>query len=84
MYKIDDAQLNSLILQARASTNQAYRKTMYKQCLDIVVDWAVEIPVYQRQNAIIFSAERVKADTVTPDITPYYNWYAEIENIELN
>ena len=84
MYDIADAQLDKYIMDARASFDQAYRKTIYKQCLDIIVDWAVEVPVYQRQNAIIFSTERVNIDTVTPDITTYYNWYAEIQNLELN
>ncbi|MBQ2689811.1 MAG: hypothetical protein IJG05_07015, partial [Solobacterium sp.] len=60
------------------------RKTLYKAALDIVVDWAVEVPVYQRQDCTIFSTERVNIDTVTPDITTFYGWMAEIENIELN
>ena len=84
MYCIADADLDSMILTARESLDQSYRKTMYKACLDIVVDWAVEVPVYQRQNAIIFSTERVNMSTVTPDITTFYKWYAEIEKIELN
>ena len=84
MYDIADKDLDKLILDARKSMDQSYRKQMYKSCLDIIVDWAVEVPVYQRQNAIIFSTERVKMDTVTPDITTYYNWYKEIHNIELN
>lgn len=83
MYKINDAQLNKLILDARGTYNQAARKEMYKQCLDIIVDWAVEIPVYQRQNAVIFSTVRVNLDTVTPDITTFYGWLAEIENVEM-
>jgi peptide/nickel transport system substrate-binding protein len=56
---------------------------MYKACLDIIIDWACEIPVYQRQNAIIFSADRVDLDTVTPDITTFYGWMREIENTVL-
>ena len=84
MYDIADKELDKLILDARKSMDQSYRKQMYKSCLDIIVDWAVEVPVYQRQNAIIFSTERVNIKSVTPDITTYYNWYAEIQNIELN
>ena len=84
MYCIADADLDNMILTARESLDQSYRKTMYKACLDIVVDWAVEVPVYQRQNAIIFSTERVNMSTMTPDITTFYKWYAEIQNIELN
>ena len=82
-YDIADPELDKLIMDARKSLEQSYRKTIYKQCLDIIVDWAVEIPVYQRQNAIIFSTERVKLDTVTPDITTFYGWMAEIQNIEV-
>ena len=84
MYCIADPELDNLIMTARESLDQNYRKTMYKACLDIVVDWAVEVPVYQRQNAIIFSTERVNMSTVTPDITTFYKWYSEIEKIELN
>ena len=83
-YCIADPDLDELIMAARASTDQAYRKAMYKACLDIVIDWAVETPTYQRQNAIIFSTERVNMSTVTPDITTFYGWMNEIQNIELN
>ena len=84
MYAINDAELTELIMDARATTDQAYRKAMYKAALDIVIDWAVEVPTYQRQNAIIFSTERVNMETVTPDITTFYGWMSEVENIELN
>ncbi|MCR5781526.1 MAG: ABC transporter substrate-binding protein [Clostridia bacterium] len=83
MYDIEDADLDKLIIDARASLDQPYRKQLYKAALDIIVDWAVEVPVYQRQNAITFSTERVKIDTVTPDITTYYGWLREIQNTEL-
>ena len=82
-YWIKDAELDDLIIQARQSTDQTYRKTLYKECLDIVADWAVEIPVYQRQNCIILSSQRVNLDTVTPDITTYWNWYNDLELLEV-
>ncbi|MGF7142876.1 peptide/nickel transport system substrate-binding protein [Anaerotaenia torta] len=82
-YHIADSDLDTLIMDARKSDDQTYRKAAYKQCLDIVMDWAVEIPVYQRQNCIVFSGERVNMDTVTPDVTTWYDWIAEIYTIEL-
>ena len=82
-YAIDDADLNTIILEARKTTDQAARKDYYKAALNIIIDWAVEIPTYQRQNAIIFSPERVNLDTVTPDITTFYGWMAEIQNLEM-
>ena len=84
MYQIEDKDLDEMILAARKSVDQAYRKSVYKACLDKIIDWACEIPVYQRQNCIIFSTERVNMDTVTPDITTFYDWKNEIQNIEMN
>ena len=69
-------------MKARKSLDTSYRKTVYKECLEMIVDWAVEIPVYQRQNAIIFSNERVNMASVTPDITTFYGWLSEVQNIE--
>ena len=82
-YSIQDAKLDELIMAARESADQSYRKATYKQCLDIILDWGVEIPTYQRQNAVIFSTERVNMETMTPDITTFYGWFSEIENIEV-
>ena len=83
-YRIADETLDADIMDARSTADQAYRKSVYKQCLDIIMDWAVEIPVYQRQNCVIYSTERINADTFTPDVTTYYNWYADVENMEMN
>ncbi len=82
-YHIRDAELDQLILDARKSDDQNYRKAVYKQALDILVDWAVEIPTYQRQNIVIFSTERIVIDTLTPDITTFWGWLNDIELVEM-
>ena len=83
-YDIKDAELDEIIVDARSTTDQAARTLMYKEALDIVMDWAVELPIYQRQNCFIFSTERVNISTLTPDITTYWNWMNDIELLELN
>ena len=84
MYCIADPELDKLIMDARTNMDQSYRKAVYKSCLDIIIDWADEVPVYQRQNAIIYSPERINAETFTPDVTTYYPWINEIDKVELN
>jgi peptide/nickel transport system substrate-binding protein len=79
-----DSTLDELIMEARSSADQAFRKATYKQCLDIILDWAVEVPIYQRQNAFVMSTERVNIDTVTPDITTFWDWMNDIELLETN
>ncbi len=82
-YHIKDAELDELILLARRSTDRDYRKQLYRQCLQIIADWAVEIPVYQRQNVVIFSARRVDMATVTPDMTTFWGWQNDIEKLRM-
>ena len=84
MYQIEDKDLDDMIMQARESTDQEYRKTIYRAALDKIIDWACEIPVYQRQEVTTFAANRIKVDTITPDMTSYYKWYSEIQNYELS
>ena len=83
MYQIEDPKLDEMILQARESTDQEYRKTMYKACLNDIIDWACEVPIYQRQEVTTFSSERINIDTITPDMTSFYKWFAEIQNYQL-
>lgn len=83
-YGLQDDKMDELIMAARTSADQAYRKATYGECLDIILDWAVEVPVYQRQNGLIYSAERVNIDTLTKDMTPYWKWYSEVELLEMN
>jgi peptide/nickel transport system substrate-binding protein len=82
-YHIDDATLDQLIVDARKSDDQAYRKAIYRQALDLIGDWAVEIPAYQRQNSTVFSAARINTDTITPDITTFWSWLKEIEKVAM-
>lgn len=82
-YFIKDDYLDELILLARQSSDQAYRKTLYRECLDIIADWAVEVPMYQRQNAAVFSPQRIDLSTLTPDMTAFWDWKNDIEKLRL-
>lgn len=80
-YQINDEDLDTLIMDARQSTEQSYRKGLYKAAMEIIMDWGVEIPVYQRSDAYAVSTERVDVSSLPTDMTPYWNWKSELYNI---
>ena len=82
-YEINDADLDELIEAARQTTDQDARKAMYKEAMEIILDWGVELPVYQRSEATIFSSERVDTATIPNDMTPYWTYQSEINTIAL-
>lgn len=83
-YCIYNDELDEMVMEAKTNTDQAFRKAKYKECLDFIVDYAVEIPIYQRQECNLYSTQRVNMDTVAKDQTTYYSYLNEIENIEMN
>lgn len=83
-FYIADSSLDINILQARSAANTAYRKQIYFDCLNIILDWCVEVPVYQRQQAYIFSAERLDETSLPDNMTTYYNWADVLHLIKVN
>ena len=82
-YEINDADLDELIIAARQTTDQEARKAMYKEAMEIILDWGVELPVYQRSEASIFSSERIVVDSIPKDMTPYWTYLSEIDQIQV-
>ena len=82
-YEINDTDLDELIIAARQTTDQEARKAMYKEAMEIILDWGVELPVYQRSEASIFSSERIVVDSIPKDMTPYWTYLSEIEQIQV-
>ena len=48
------------------------------------MEWAVEMPVYQRMNMYVFNPEIVNIETLPKTMTPFYSYFAEIQTLELN
>ena len=82
-YGIQSEELDKLIMDGRSSTDQAFRKATYKAALELLMDWGVEVPTYQRQEATLVSTERINVETIPGDLTPYYGWLAEVHTLEM-
>lgn len=75
--------LSDLIIDARKTTNQSTRTNIYKDCLDLVMDLAVELPVYQRKNLFVWNSTYIDSSTLLP-ATAYQSPLSEIWNVSLN
>ena len=82
-YSVDDSALDELIAAGRASADTEERKSIYKDAMEIIMDWGCELPLYQRKDCTVFSSERVDTATIPQDMTPYWGWYAEIETMNV-
>lgn len=82
-YKIKSAELDKLIDEGLKVLDQEKRKEIYAKALDLVMEEAVEMPFYQRKNLVMFNSNVVDIDSLPEEMTPYWGYNAEIENLQL-
>lgn len=83
LFGIDNQKFIKLIKRAEGTAKDALMKKRYKRCYNNILEMAVEIPVIEQQSALMCSSSRIDIDTMIKDITKYYSWTNEIENIEM-
>ncbi len=78
--------LSDLIDEGRKTNDQAVRERVYAQALDIVMQLAVELPTYQRDDLFAYNANRIDESSLTPpeELSSYYGLTSEMHNVSLN
>jgi len=59
--------LSEKIDLARETLVQAERKSLYAECLDLVLELAVELPTYQRKNMFVYNTAKIDVSTLVPE-----------------
>lgn len=82
-FHISDSDLDEYIEETLETTKQKKSISLYEQCYAKILDWAVEVPIYQERDLTVFSAARVNLATVAQDVSAYYDWTREIQLLEM-
>ena len=79
-------ELSDLIDQARETNDQTIRQRIYKEALDIVMQLAIELPTYQRDDLFAFNTNKIDVSTFTPqnELSPYKGLTGDIHLVSLN
>lgn len=83
VFAIETAELDALLAEGESGSDPAARKQAYWAAMDIVLDWGVEVPFYQAQGCYVFSAQRVKLESLSPALGSFWGWMNDIENLEM-
>ena len=82
-YRIDDEELNSLLRTIAVTDDRTEKKELYRRCMAIIADWAVELPCYQRQSCVLYSAARIDESSIPQDLTSFYSWVDEAVTMKM-
>ncbi len=79
-------ELSELIDEARKTNVQAEREAIYKMALDIVMQLAVELPTYQRDDLFAFNTDKLDTGSLTPDseLSSFKGLTSDIHKVSLN
>ena len=74
-------QLSAVIDDARETMDQEVRKPLYEKAMGLVLDLAVELPVYQRQELFAYNSNTVRG--FNEDVNPYSSPLEKVWELEL-
>lgn len=74
-------ELSGIIDDARESMDKTYREPLYKQAMSLVLDLAVELPVYQRKELFAYNSKTVSG--FNNDVNPYSSPLEKVWELEL-
>lgn len=83
-HKYYSAEIDALQEQIMQTIDFEERCKLVEQELDLIMDAAVYMPVYQRKNMEVYNANTIKLETLPEETTTYYNYAAQIEKLEMN
>ena len=75
-------ELSILIDEARETDDRATRTALYEEAMELVLDLAVELPVYQRNELYAYNANVIDSNSLPSDINPYTSPLDKIWEIE--
>lgn len=75
--------LSALIDEGRETLNQSARKITYRSALDLVMELAVELPLYQRNDLYVYNTNYIDETSLYATPGTYYGLMAELWKVSL-
>lgn len=77
--------LSDIIERARETEDQNVRAPLYSQALDLVMQLAVELPTYQRDDLFAYNGNKIDINTFTPasELTSYMGLTNRLDLVSL-
>ena len=80
---LQDERFNLDLQKINRKADPSKRRDLYYDAGSIIEKQVVEVPTYQGQTPWLMSNQRIKQKKMTPDVTMFYDWTREIQNLEM-
>ena len=78
-------QLSGLIEEARQTNVKKERAAFYEKALNLVMQLAVELPTYQRDDLFAYNENKIDVSTFTPEsqLSPFKGLTSDLDKVSL-
>lgn len=83
LFGMKDAEIDRHLQVMQTYLTSKQRQECYQKCIDRVMDWGVEVPLCEYQDALLFSSSRIRSGSIPSDLTIYYGWMDEVQKIRM-
>ena len=80
-YGLSNAELDLMLQKADSTANMEVRKELYRDAMELIMDEAVELPLYQRQNLLVYNPDVIHSTSMPGKISEYYNFLRKFINL---
>ena len=77
-------ELSELIEEGRSTTDERERAEIYSDCLDLVMQLAVELPTYQRDDLFAYNINKIDESTLNSEVSSFVGLLSDIHKVRLH
>ena len=83
LFRVADDALDACIMDYLSSDDLEARRASCKAALDAAMDLGCVLPLYQPCLGVVTNVDQLDCDSLPEDMTPFYGWWTEMENLAL-
>ena len=83
-YNIKNDRMDALLEEIMQTVDLEERKALVAEMLDLAMDLAIELPLYQRKNILAYNGDNVDLSSFPEETTAFWDYSSELWKIRMN
>lgn len=83
-YNVKNDKMDALLAEIMQTVDLEARKVLVAEMLDLAMDLAIELPLYQRKNILAYNGDNVDLSSFPEETTAFWDYSSELWKVRMN
>lgn len=83
-YNVKNDRMDQLLIDIMQTVDLEERKALVAEMLDLAMDLAIELPLYQRKNILAYNGDNVDLSSFPEETTAFWDYSSELWKVRMN